>query len=130
MSIKRACLMTFTVAQTKTTPLAEFKNGYLVIKGRSVPFDHPDIYDVISDRLMVYSQNPEKYTQIDFNLIAINAISKRYIIDTFRLLEYIGSKGTEIKVNWYYQSNDEDVRELGEICKSIFNISIQLKATE
>jgi hypothetical protein len=122
--------MTFTVAQTKTTPLAEFKNGYLAIKGKSVPFDHPEIYDVIIDRLMIYSKNPEKHTQIDFNLSAINAVSKRYIIDTFRMLEYIGSKGTEISVNWYYQPIDEDVLELGEICKSIFNINIRIKASE
>ena len=122
--------MTFTVAQTKTTPLADFKDGCLVIKGKSVPFDHPDIYDVISDRLMVYSENPEKHTQIDFSLSAINAVSKRSIINTFRILEYVGSKGTNIHVNWYYQANDEDVQELGEICKSIFSINIQLIATE
>lgn len=122
--------MTFTVAQTKTTPLADFKNGWLIIKGKSVPFDHPDIYDVIIDRLTVYSENPEKHTKIDFNLTAINAVSKRSIIDTFRLLEYVGSKGTDIKVNWYYQQNDEDVKELGEICQSIFKINIQLNIAE
>ncbi len=130
MTIESVCLMTFTIFQTKTTPLAYFKNGYMAIKGRSVPFDHPDIYDVISDRLMEYSENPEKYTQIDFNLSAINAVSKRYIINTFRILEYIGSKGTDMQVNWYYQPDDEDVQELGEICKSTFNINIQLKPTE
>ena len=122
--------MTFTVVQTKTTPLADFKNGCLIIKGKSVPFDHPDIYDVIIDRLMVYSENPEKHTQIDFNLSAINAVSKRSIIHTFRILEYVGSKGTEIQINWYYQTNDDDVKELGEICKSIFNMDIRLIATE
>jgi len=122
--------MTFTVAQTKTTPFADFKDGCLVIKGKSVPFDHPDIYDVISDRLMVYSENPEKHTQIDFKLSAINAVSKRSIVNTFRILEYVGSKGTEIQVNWYYQSNDDDVQEFGEICQSIFNMDIHLIATE
>jgi len=122
--------MTFTIAQTRTTPLADFRDGCLVIKGRSVPFDHPNIYDVISEKLMVYSQNPEKHTKINFNLSAINAISKRQIINTFRLLEFLGSKGTEMQVNWYYHTDDEDVQELGEICKSFFHINIQLKAIE
>jgi hypothetical protein len=79
---------------------------------------------------MVYSENPEKHTQIDFSLSAINAVSKRSIINTFRILEYVGSKGTNIRVNWFYQANDDDVQELGEICKSIFNLNIQLRTIE
>ncbi|MBA7536099.1 hypothetical protein ES705_28361 [subsurface metagenome] len=122
--------MTFTIAQTRTTPYAEFKKGYLIIKGKSVPFEHPDIYDIISDRLRLYFENPEKHTRIDFNFSAINAVSKRHIIDTFRLIENMGTKDTIIKVNWYYQTNDEDVLELGEICKSTFNLNVQLKKTD
>jgi hypothetical protein len=79
---------------------------------------------------MLYSKNPEKHTQIDFNLSVINAVSKRYIISTFRLLEYMNTNGTDIQVNWYYQPDDEDVRELGEICKSTFKLDIQLKTTQ
>ncbi|MBN1598444.1 MAG: SiaC family regulatory phosphoprotein [Bacteroidales bacterium] len=119
--------MTFTIAQTRTTPYAEFRDGYLLIKGKSVPFDHPDIYDTIKDRLLVYSENPEKNTQIDFNLSAVNAVSKRYIINTFKLLEDLNAMGTNISVNWYYQQDDEDIQELGEICRMSFNINIELK---
>jgi hypothetical protein len=118
--------MTFTIAQTKTTPYAEFRNGYLVIKGKSVPFDHPEIYDIIDDRLVVYSQNPEKQTCIDFILNAVNAVSKRSIMNTFRLIEELNSKGTNFEVNWYYNLDDEDIQELGEFYKSTFRINIRL----
>jgi hypothetical protein len=118
--------MTFTILQTKTTPYADFRDGYLVIKGKSVPFDHPDIYDTILDRLSVYMQKPEKETKIDFNLSAINAASKRSIIQTYRLLEEMKKQGANIKVNWYYQPDDDDVYELGEICKSTFNITVDI----
>jgi replicative DNA helicase len=119
--------MTFTIAQTKTTPFAEFRDGYLVIRGKSVPFDKPEIYDIINDRLVIYSKNPEKHTYIDFIFSAVNAVSKRHIINTFRLLEQLNKKGTDIKVNWFYQDDNEDIRELGEICKSYFKMNIQLK---
>lgn len=122
--------MTFTIAQTNTTPLACFKDGHLIIKGRSLPFDNTKVYDMIGDRLMVYSQHPKRHTQVDFNLSVINAVSKIYIINTFRILEYVGSKDTNIHVNWYYQKDNEDVQELGEICKSIFKIDIIIQATE
>jgi len=118
--------MTFTIFQTRTTPFADFSNGYLQIRGKSVPFDHPEIYDTIRDRLLVYMQKPEKEMKIDFNLSAINAVSKRSLIYTFQLLENIKKQGVNIKINWYYQPDDDDVLEMGEICKSIFDIPIEI----
>ena len=119
--------MTFTIFQTKTTPFAELRNGHLEIKGKSFPFNYPEIYDTIQDRLSAYMNQPERTTTIDFSLSAINAASKRSIIDTFRLLEEMSEKGLSLKINWYYQPDDEDVFELGEICQSSFKIDMQLK---
>jgi hypothetical protein len=76
----------------------------------------------------VYAQNPQRETQIDFDLSAVNAVSKRSIVDTFRLLEEINSK-TKVCVNWFYQTDDEDVMEFGEICQSNFNVSFNLFET-
>ena len=121
--------MTFTIVQTRTTPQAEFRDGYLLIKGKSVPFDHPDCYDTIKDLLIVYSKNPMSKTQIDFNLSAVNAVSKRSIVDTFRLLEEIDGSQTKVQVNWFYQSDDEDVMEFGEICQSTFDVAVNLLET-
>jgi hypothetical protein len=121
--------MTFIIAQTKTTPFAEFKDGFLVIKGKSVPFDYPEMYDIINDRLVVYSMVPSSQTQVDFYLSVVNAISKRYIFNIFKLLDKLEQKGTKIKVNWFYQKDNEDILELGEICKSNFHINVQLKET-
>jgi len=119
--------MTFIIAQTKTTPYAEFKDGYLVIKGKSVPFEYPEIYDIINDRLEVYSKVSSKIAHVDFYLSVVNAISKRYIFNTFKLLEKLGKQGTNIKVNWFYHKDNEDIQELGEICQSNFRINVQLK---
>jgi hypothetical protein len=119
--------MTFTIAQTKTTPFADFRNGYLVVRGKSVPFNHPDVYDTIHDRLRIYMQKPEKEMTIDFILSAINAVSKRAIINTFRLLEEMNREGANIQVNWFYQPDDDDVCELGEICKTTFNVLTNVK---
>ncbi len=118
--------MTFTIHQTKTTPFAELKDGYLVIRGKSVPFNYPDIYDTIQDRMSIYMNKPEEITRIDICLSAINAVSKRSIINTFQLFEEMGKHGMNILINWYYQPDDEDVYELGEICKSNFDLNIRM----
>lgn len=121
--------MTFTIVQTRTTPHAEFRDGHLSIKGKSVPFDHPDCYDIIKDLLIVYAKNPMSKTQVDFDLSAVNAVSKRSIVDTFRLLEELNSSKTKVLVNWFYQPDDEDVLEFGEICQSNFNVTVNLHQT-
>lgn len=118
--------MTFTIHQTRTTPFAELRDGYLVIRGKSVPFNYPEIYDTIQDRMSLYMNKPEKTTRIDICLSAINAVSKRSIISTFQLFEKMNKQGINILINWYYQSDDEDVYEMGEICKSIFDLNIRM----
>jgi hypothetical protein len=121
--------MTFTIEQTKTTPFAEFRDGYILLKGKSVPLEKPEMFDTIRDRFEFYFKNPEKHTCIDFNLSAVNAVSKRYIVSTFELLEQVYKKGLDMEINWLYQSDNEDIREFGEICKSHFKINIRLKLT-
>jgi hypothetical protein len=118
--------MTFTIIQTKTTPYAAFKDGYLLIKGKSVPFGYPEIYDTIYDRLKIYMIKPEKRTRVDFVLSAINAVSKISIMQTFRLFEEMNKEGANIQVSWYFQDDDDDVYEMGEICKSTFDVKMNL----
>jgi hypothetical protein len=118
--------MKFTIVRTRTTPQAEFSDGHLSITGKSVPFDHPDCYDTIKDLLLIYAKDPMTNTQIDFDLSAVNAVSKRSIVDTFRLLEEINGSKTSVKVNWFYKSDNEDIMEFGEICQSNFNVAFDL----
>jgi hypothetical protein len=119
--------MTFSIARTKTTPSAEFRNGYLIISGKSVPFEEPEIYDIIQERLTVYFEKPKKLTSIDFNFHALNAVSKRHLMDTLNLLEKINDRGNKILINWYYQIDNEDIFELGEICKANYKLKICLR---
>ena len=118
--------MTFTIHQTRTTPFAEFKDGCLVIRGKSVPFNYPEIFDTIQDRMSAYMKEPEENTRIDITLSAINATSKRSLIKIFQLFEEMNKQGIKISINWYYESDDEDVYEMGEICKNNFNVNMQL----
>jgi hypothetical protein len=114
--------MTFTIIQTRTTPFAEFRDGYLIIRGKSVPFDHPEIYDIIMDRLKLFAQTPDEEIQIDIKLTAVNAVSKRSIANTFICLENLEKKGTRVKINWFYPPDNEDIFELGEIFQSRFTM--------
>ncbi|MBN1949620.1 MAG: SiaC family regulatory phosphoprotein [Bacteroidales bacterium] len=95
-----------------------------------MPFNYPEIYDTIHDRMTVYMKKPAKKTVVDFSLSAVNAASKRSIINTFRLFEEMTQKGCKLEINWYYQPDDEDVYELGEICQSTFNVKMEIKESK
>jgi hypothetical protein len=123
-------MMTFIIPQTKTTPFAEFKEGNLIIKGKSVPYDQPSVYSIINEKLITYSKDPQNTTQIDFFLSEVNAISKRHIINVLKLLEELKQNGVDIKVNWHCNPENDDIQDFGEICKSICNINFQLKDSE
>jgi len=119
--------MSYKIAQTKTTPYAEFNSGCLVIRGKSFPLDRPEVFDTIQDRLLIYFQNPEKHFCIDFYLSVLNGISKRFIINTFKLLEQLIEKDSDLEINWFYQFDNTDIKEFGEICKSFFKLNIVVK---
>lgn len=118
--------MTFTIFRTQTTPLVDFHDGHLVIEGKSVPFEHPDYYDTLQEKLQLYSTEHTKSTQIDIRLTAANAVSKRSIVGIFRFLSDLKESGISLQVNWYYGKDNEDIRELGEICRSTFGLWIDL----
>jgi hypothetical protein len=119
--------MTFIIPQTKTTPYAEFKEGNLIIKGKSVPYEQPSLYNIINERLVTYSKNPKNSTQINFFLSEVNAVSKRQIFGILKLLEELNQSGVSIKVNWHCNPENEDIQDFGEICKTICDINFELK---
>jgi hypothetical protein len=122
--------MTFIIPQTKTTPFAEFKEGNLIIKGKSVPFEQPSVYDIINKKLANYAKNPENRTQIDFYLSEVNALSKRHIVSILKLLEKLKNNGIDINVNWYCHPDNEDIQDFGEICKTMCNLNFHLKESD
>jgi len=44
----------------------------------------------------------------------INSSSVKYFMDVFEKLESIKKNGSEVAVEWYYESDDEEMRDVGE----------------
>ena len=122
--------MTFIIPQTKTTPFAEFRQGNLIVKGKSVPLEQPAVYNIINKKLSSYAKNPENSTQIDFYLSEVNAISKKQIVNILKLLEKLKKNGINVNVNWHCSPDNEDIQDFGEICKTMCNLNFQLKNAE
>jgi hypothetical protein len=100
------------INNTESTPEINFrKTGKLSIKGKSLPEDPKKFYDPIfkwADK--VSAEN----VQLDIKLEYVNTSSSKRIIEFVRNLDN-NSKIRRINLNWFYEADDPDMLEFGEM---------------
>ena len=114
------------------TPTIEFTsgNGYLLIKGRSIPENSIEFYKPLIEALESYNGNSQSNTKVDIQLEYFNTSSSKCILDVFKKLESINSGNSEVVINWYYEEDDEDMLEAGEDYQAIINIPFKMIEVE
>ena len=65
---------------------------------------------------------------ISINPDLFNTSSSKCILDVFKKLETLS--GTEVKVNWYYEEDDEDMLEAGEDYQAIIDLPFKMIEVE
>lgn len=120
-------MKTLRIDDTKLTPKVNFgNNGEFKIEGRSIPEDPESFYVPIFEWLDEYFKLPEKQTKLDIQLEYINSGSSKFILALLKKFKENYEKGTECAINWIYEEDDENLRELGMHYKSILNIPFNL----
>lgn len=117
-----------TIEGTPKTPTINFdpEKGFLEIKGRSIPENSIEFYKPLIDWLESYSGSPKSNTAVNIQLEYFNTSSSKCILDLFKKLESIHTKGNQITINWYYEEDDEDMLEAGEDYQAIINVPFQM----
>lgn len=110
----------------KTPSIILSPNGELWIKGRSIPEDASGFYDKILDWIIDYCKYPDKKTSINIMLEYVNDGSMKYILQILRELSVFVDSGHELEINWYYESIDNHMKELGTFYSNILNTPINL----
>jgi hypothetical protein len=119
---------TITIEGTPKTPTIkfEYEKGFLEIKGRSIPENSIEFYKPLIDWLDKYSQTPKTATSVNIQLEYFNTSSSKCILDVFKKLENIHSKGSQVTINWHYEEDDEDMLEAGEDYQAIINVPFKM----
>jgi hypothetical protein len=124
---------TLTIEGTPKTPTIKFdsEKGFLEIKGRSIPENSIEFYKPLVDWLDKYSASPKGSTNVNIALEYFNTSSSKCILDVFKKLESIQKSGnSQITINWYYESDDEDMLEAGEDYQAIINVPFKMMELE
>lgn len=114
------------------TPAINFdaKSGVLLLKGRSIPENSIEFYKPLNDWLDLYGEKPCQETTIDMKLEYFNTSSSKCILDLLKRLEKINQTGSKVSVNWYFESDDEDMEEAGEDYQAIVKLPFKMIEVE
>lgn len=115
--------------QKKTkTPEVVFdpEKGVFEISGRSIPENSVDFYKPLLEWLDSYAQQPNGTTHFTVKLEYFNTSSSKCLIDIFRKLENMHLHAHEVMIYWYYEEEDEDMKESGEDFKDILKVPIEM----
>ncbi|MGF1585737.1 MAG: DUF1987 domain-containing protein [Bacteroidales bacterium] len=121
--------MTLEIDGTINTPGVHFSCGKISISGRSILADSTLFYRPLCDLLEDYARRNGKFTQIDLSFEYLNCSSTRCIAAMLRKLEKVYKGGNIFVINWYYPGDDESMREMGTIMKSLTKIPFNVIET-
>ena len=113
-----------TIEATKYTPMINLdpKKGIFEFKGKSYPENTFDFYSPVIDWIEKYfsSEMPAHTTCVNMDIIYFNSSSSKLFFDFFDILDDARKNGKDVKVNWYYDKDNESSLEAGEDFKDDF----------
>lgn len=115
------------IESTEDTPLVILnpKEDNFLLSERSLPENAIDFYKPIFDWLNKYKENPINKTEFTFKLDYFNTASAKQITKILLLLEEMAKSNT-VKVNWYYQNEDLDMKSSGARFAKLIKVNINL----
>lgn len=99
-------------------------SGILEMAGSSYPENALDFFNPIINWIKDYIADIKKPILMNIKLNYLNTSSTKCILDIFEILEQYHKAGGDVKINWYYEKDDEDIKETGEELSEDFNFSI------
>lgn len=106
------------------------KTGELRLSGRSIPENALEMFSPLIEWLDRYIKEPAPQTSFEFRLVYFNSSSAEYILEILRRLEALHLSGKKVSLNWYYDTDDEDMQQIGEDFKSMLKIPIEMTENE
>jgi hypothetical protein len=114
--------------ETSHSPRVSFdhETGLLQLRGNSFLDNAHEFYTPIIDWLREYSKTPAPQTKVTLVLNYINTSSQRMLFDMLKVLGNIHSAGHSVHVDWLYEENDDDLKDVGEDLLSFMEFSYKV----
>lgn len=117
------------IEETDTTPQINllFSKGKLTLKGVSYPEYAKEFYQPVLEAIREYvSTDPQKHTEMAFKFTYFNTGTNPLITGIMKELENLSNiEGKTVEVNWYYEKDDDDMKEVGEYLETLTELEIR-----
>ena len=122
-------MYSITVKGSDNTPSIKFdaKQGTLEIKGRSLPENAAGFYLPMLETVDQYLKKPLELTRVDIYLDYCNTSSSRHLLRLLRMFKDAENKGNKVVVNWYYEAEDEEIRDVGKGFQTITGMTFNME---
>lgn len=110
------------------TPAIDFDGykGTLEINGNSLPDKVSDFYDPLMAWIESYCKLPASSTVLNLRLEYCNSFSRKYILEMIKTLKKLKDNGHDLTINWYFEYDDLELKEEGEIFSKLADTPINL----
>lgn len=104
-----------TITRSINSPVITLlpEEGIIAIKGRSNSIYSQGVYEPILERISAQFKGLSSI-RLDLSLMHFNTSSRKWLCEIFEVLKGFESEGTQVTVNWYYETDDIDMLEDGE----------------
>lgn len=89
-------------------------NDQFEVEGVSRPENPMEFYQPVIDWLDAYIESPNESTTINFKFDYFNTSSLKYFLIILSKFKEIEEAGKEVKINWWYDEEDDEMLEVGE----------------
>ncbi len=115
--------------ETEETPWIIFDKDKSIFKmgGKSYMEDAASFYEPVIKWLKAYVQSPVSFTRFVFEMEYVNTASSKVVNDILDVLEDLYLESNGLEVEWRYFEEDEDMEEMGEEYKEIYDMPFVFK---
>ena len=110
------------IEPTKKSLEVECSPGYFKLSGNSILSDPRKFFKPIVEWVESYLQDPEDVTTVDLKLEYVDTASVQSVFDIMRVFKVLQEQKKELVVNFYFEFDDPELLELGEIMEGRLGI--------
>ena len=126
------------IDQTSYSPkvILDPENKIFEISGESRPPDVREFYNQIISWMddfsleLIKANNKEEAVSFTFNFGYFNSSSGKLILDICKVLARLQARGMNVTINWHYEKDDIDMREVGQEMSRIVKFPFDFTETE
>ncbi len=115
-----------SIKPTGKTLAVNCKKGRIEFLGCSITNDPKAFFSPVMEWVKKYNQEPEEITEVICKIEYIDSASFKNLFNLLKELTAIKKKQKKIVVKWYFDYEDPEVLELGEILKGRIDLDFEL----